>query len=462
MDLYSAFKASNLLPLDGNLIIACSGGVDSMVLLNLTSRLTKEYPDLSPIVAHFNHSLRGEESDSDESLVKEAAAELGLPFKGTRIDIHKAAKERKESIELTARVLRHDFLADIAKEHKAFAVALAHHQDDQVETLLMRLVRGTGGNGLEGIKPASPSPSSAEITLIRPLLSFSKAEIESHARSNTIRFNTDSSNNDTEIDRNWVRKKIIPTLDKLGNGRFPNTFLRSMQISSDENNFVKGEATHWLAKGFNSGFQKLPIALRRQIVFLQLQDLNVSPRAQLIDALLEETESTVVFPENKVISLDDYGECRLIEQNQSSLPTPIDFDPFTSSTGVSPWGQSQLRWRMIEPAEAQQSVREKKQGAHPSSEWLSIDNASPPFQIRTWKDGDRYSPLGLKGTTKLKDAFISRKIPNDAKRHAAILIDAKNTILWVQHLLPSQEAAVTSGSEKILKLDIESHSEDQL
>src|SRR5580658_4177539 len=176
------------LPGPGQKILAAvSGGVDSMVLLHAL-KISSAARRWKLIVAHFNHGLRGRASDADEAFVRKAAAALKLSFVAGRADSKKYAKGSKLSIEMAGRKLRHEFLANAAQERKIKCVALAHHADDQVELFFLRLLRGAGGSGLAGMKWRSPSPVDKRITLIRPLLDYSKAELERFARDNKIRY----------------------------------------------------------------------------------------------------------------------------------------------------------------------------------------------------------------------------------------------------------------------------------
>ena len=167
----SEIQSRGLLPRDQKILVAVSGGADSLVLLQSLASLAAKFRwKLS--VAHFNHQLRGRASDADEQLVRQSAAALKLPVVVGRADVKAFAKESKFSIEMAARKLRHEFFARVAKSQKISVVALAHHADDQVELFFLRVLRGAGGEGLTGMKWRSPSPADKSITLVRPLLAL--------------------------------------------------------------------------------------------------------------------------------------------------------------------------------------------------------------------------------------------------------------------------------------------------
>src|SRR5258706_520992 len=167
------------------MLVAVSGGLDSVVLLHLLHTLAAKH-EWKLTVAHFNHQLRGRDSNADERFASATAARLKLPCVAGRADVRAHAKERGLSIEMAARELRHDFLARTAKQLRLSTIALAHHADDQVELFFLRLLRGTGNEGLAGMKWRAPSPADSTLELIRPLLDVSHAELEQYADVNRI------------------------------------------------------------------------------------------------------------------------------------------------------------------------------------------------------------------------------------------------------------------------------------
>ena len=198
-------------------------------------------------VAHFNHQLRGRSSDADEKLVRKTAAALKLPFVVARADVRKFAGKSKLSIEMAARKLRHEFFARAARERNISVVALAHHADDQVELFFLRLLRGAGGEGLAGMKWRSPSPVDGKITLIRPLLDATKAELREFARENTrFAFREDATNARLDLPRNRVRNELLPLLRRRYQPALTRTILRLMEIVGAEAELVGETAQQWL------------------------------------------------------------------------------------------------------------------------------------------------------------------------------------------------------------------------
>jgi len=192
-------------------LVAVSGGLDSMTLLHTLHELSSRHR-WKLTVAHFNHRLRGRSSDADEKLVRQTAAALRLPLVAGQANVREFAQESKLSVEMAARKLRHDFFARVAGERRIRAVALAHHADDQVELFFLRVLRGAGGEGLAGMKWQAPSPVDSRIMLVRPLLDATKAQLRGFVRERKIRFRDDATNATLDMPRNRVRNELLPLL----------------------------------------------------------------------------------------------------------------------------------------------------------------------------------------------------------------------------------------------------------
>src|SRR5665213_856966 len=276
-----------------------------MVLLHALQMLSGRHK-WKILVAHFNHQLRGRASDADERLVRLTAAEMKLPFVVERADVKKFAAQSKLSVEMAARKLRHEFFARIARAQKIKAAAIAHHADDQVELFFLRLLRGAGGEGLAGMKWRSPSPVDKTISIVRPLLNFSKAELSVFARENKIRFHHDATNFSSDFLRNRIRNELLPLLRKKYQPGLDKTVLRLMEITGAESEFV-GEAAEYFrgskrqfaqhkqtsrltSAATETNFKKLPPAVQRRVLQSQLHELGVAADFELIESLRQSAD----------------------------------------------------------------------------------------------------------------------------------------------------------------------------
>ena len=294
------------------ILVAVSGGVDSMVLLHLLHELASRH-EWRLTVAHFNHRLRGRSSDVDERLVRHTARELGVTLVSGRAEVRKFARRRKLSLEMAARELRHDFLARTARRRRIPTIALAHHIDDQLELFFLRLLRGSGGEGLAGMKWRAPSPKIGAIELARPLLDQPKAVLAEYATERGVRYREDASNALLDIQRNRVRHELLPLLRSKYQPALDKTILRVMEIVGADAEFAAQAAREWVGTMGRSSaegrgpkseggrpsfgrrlpvggngrprFEDLPVAVQRRCVQLQLVGQGIVPDYELVEQL---------------------------------------------------------------------------------------------------------------------------------------------------------------------------------
>ncbi|HEY0549723.1 MAG TPA: tRNA lysidine(34) synthetase TilS, partial [Verrucomicrobiae bacterium] len=279
-----AIARHHLLADDETVVVGTSGGVDSMVLLHVLRTLCANRR-WRIVVAHFNHQLRGKDADADERFVMNAAKKLRLPFAMERRDVKAFARASGLSLEMAARKLRHEFLARTAEAAGSRYIALAHHADDQVELFFVRLLRGSGAQGLGGMKWKAPCPAAREATLVRPLLDESKTVLVEFARAHRVRFREDATNRSADILRNRIRHKLLPLLRRDYQRAIDTAVLRSMELISDESDFLSAEAGRWLKNRSRSSFDALHAALQRRIVQAGLLAHGVVPQFEHIEHL---------------------------------------------------------------------------------------------------------------------------------------------------------------------------------
>jgi tRNA(Ile)-lysidine synthase len=426
------------------ILVAVSGGVDSMVLLHLLKTLSAER-HWKLTVVHFNHCLRGRASDDDEAFVRKTAGAMKLPFVSRRADVKKFAKESKLSIEMAARKLRHEFFADVARKRKIKTVVLAHHADDQVELFFLRLLRGAGGGGLAGMKWHSPSPVDKKISLVRPLLDLSKTELEQYARENNVRYREDATNLAPDFLRNRIRHELLPLLRKHYQPALDKTVLRLMEIVGAESDFVEDIAQTWFRREGHE-FDIIPPAIQRQVLKLQLVALGIVTDFDLIESLRQSANQAVTVFANISVSRDEKGNVSLREHqapkfNAHELAVELNRPGMVVFEGVK------LRWQLKARSETQERFIRlaKKSGM----EFFDAGRIGREILLRHWRMGDRFQPIGLKTPSKLQDLFTNQKIPRE-QRHKLVVAETGGRIFWVEGLRISENFKLTPQTKRQL------------
>lgn len=419
--------------------MAVSGGMDSMVLLHLLAHLAPGQR-WRLTVAHFNHQLRGRSGDADERLVQRTAQKLGLPFLAGRANVKKFAREKKLSLEMAARKLRHDFLAAEASKRKIRRIALAHHADDQVELFFLRLLRGAGGEGLAGMKWQSPSPSNPKLQLVRPLLGQTKSALAAYAVEARVPFREDATNVQLDIQRNRLRHELIPWLRKRHQPALQRVILRQMELLGAESEFVSAAAKAWLAaKGEN--FDKLHVSVQRRVLQLQLLQLGLSADFELIEQLRSLPNQPVCVPLSSQNASRITQQPVAIQRDASGiLHIRSNAEPnFTSSTlqlqlrtakGEISFENVHIQWAAVKIATG--TFRAPLQSVN--CEIFDAAKVGKDVTLRHWQPGDRFQPIGMEKALKLQDFFMNHKVPR-SKRHELIVgTTIAGDIFWVEGL----------------------------
>ncbi len=330
-----------------SILVAVSGGLDSMVLLNVLRGLSADH-DWKLTVAHFNHQLRGAASDADERAVRQAARRLKLPFVDGRGHVRDFARNNRLSVEMAARKLRHDFLAGAAVKLKIPTIALAHHADDQVESFFLRLLRGAGGEGLAGMKWASPSPSAPKIRLARPLLDVPKATLQCFADEHKITFSEDASNASLDFQRNRIRHKLIPLLTRDYQPALTRAILRAMELIGAEAEFAASAARDWLVTVRKQDFNHLPAAVQRRVVHQQLTAHKIAPAFDLIERLRLRQGQWMAVSEEAQVLREPGGTIRLRRAESEEFSSERREFSFSSKKRVMTFGGVKIKWAIAD------------------------------------------------------------------------------------------------------------------
>ena len=397
----SFLKKECRMPDDARILLAVSGGVDSMTMLDLMKGLS--YP-LG--VAHCNFQLRGKASDEDENLVRRQAERLGLPFYGIRFPTKTYANTHKLSIEMAARELRYDWFRQIAATHHYTHIATAHHQDDAQETFFLNLTRGTGIKGLHGILPRNGD-------LIRPMLAFSREEIEAYARQHHLVFHEDESNREDRFQRNYIRHHVLPVF----RSRFP-AFDRKMTQSME------------VLRMQEVVYQDYIRRLREEIVAeesvgfrIPLRPLSRLPHPS---AFLYEVLHPYGF---NLVQIQDMLE----EGTHQKGKKWIGDNHWVWLTGeallLRPAEQPPVSVELTYETVDMQAFQGFSPDCHRA--YFDAEKIQEPLQIRYWQEGDYFFPLGMQGRKKLSDFFNDLKTDGFQKRQIPLLCNGNGDILWV-------------------------------
>lgn len=440
----SLIVSENLLPRGARALTAVSGGADSMVMLDLMHRLAARY-DWKLVVAHFNHGLRGADSDADEAFVKEAARSLGWPFAGECWERSDARRPGDGGPEMAARRVRHRFFGRTALKHDSRFIALGHTEDDQLETFFLRVLRGGGGRGLAGMRVRSPAVYHEEIELIRPLLRQTRDAVRAHAAAHRIVYREDRSNATDAFARNRVRHRLIPVLDReFGPGARRN-LLRSMEITGAESDHCADAASRWLAATRPEvGFERLDPAIQRQCIVLQLEALSIQPRFAWVEHWRVRSDVPLEIAPGMRLRRSSAGRLEWIDPPVS--PT-FGADERRLSLGAGAtsgtirFGGLEIRWS-IERLSSPVSRPRPPVGV----EWFDFEKVGGEVRLRHWRPGDRFEPSGLGHAARLQDLFTNLKIRRERRYELVVAETAGGELFWVEGVRIAER----------FKLDIES------
>lgn len=411
----------NLLQPNHRILLAVSGGIDSVVLCALFSKANLNFG-----IAHCNFQLRADESNADELFVEALAEKYNVPFHSTSFETEVFAKKNKLSIQVAARDLRYQWFESIRSQFNYTSIATAHHINDSIETFFINLIRGTGVAGLHGILPKQGN-------LIRPMLFANKDSIQLFAKENKLKHREDSSNASDKYLRNNIRKKIIPALKAL-NPSIENTISKDIEHLRDVE-FIYNAAIEKARKRIivtEKDNLKISIAQLKKLkplesyLFEFLKPFNFnSTTSKEIAAALQLQSGKQFFSESHVLLKD---RTHLIIKSKSNLkpkeaPASKEFSIKKSAKLMQMEGFS-LHIQL-------QKVTELK-AVNKSKSCASIDlqKLQFPLTIRKWKQGDVFQPLGMKGKKKLSDFFVDQKLSLFEKENTWVMLSA-NTIVWV-------------------------------
>ena len=445
------------------MLVALSGGADSMVLLHVLATLAARARVRIAGVVHVHHGLRPGDADADARFCEQVAAGLGVPFDLVHVDVATEAVRRKWSIERTGHALRHAAFRLVARRRLATRIALGHTLDDQAETVVLRLLRGAGTRGLAGMWPAQG-------LVIRPLLEVRRADVEHYAAERGLTWRDDASNRDLAIPRNVVRHTVLPALIRAAGAGLPERLARQADAWRDDERWLAAcvavELPSVLMPHADGGWlvdlprlDAVPPMLRRRLRLALLEQML--PRGQVSLALVHGLERLETLPEGRRARLRDLSVVRSGPHLRITLGTAVGTDQPTRIAprvlelpGSIEVDEADLRIEasVLRREVWQADARPDRDGAMRVA--LDADRMGSALVVRGRQAGDRMRPRGAPGSQKVQDLMVNRKVPRHDRDRVPVITSADGQIAWVVGLAVGEEFAIQPHTAAVLLLQV--------
>lgn len=416
-------------------LLAVSGGKDSVMMTHLFARAGHKIG-----IAHCNFRLRGEESDADEALVYQLAKALDVPFFTTAFNTRTLALQRGVSIQMVARELRYEWFETIRATQNYDCIAVAHHHNDNVETLLLNLVRGTGVAGLRGIEPKRDR-------IIRPLLFLSAEEVHDYVLAENLEYRDDASNFSTKYARNKIRLAVIPELKAI-NPKLEHTMIGNISRFADTYTVLQTHVDELRSRLFaplGDDAWEIPIVGLETLVPQNFLLYELFRPFGFSEAVLTDLATALHGSPGKQFTSATHV---LYIDRKKLVLKPIVVESATPVAIEKPgdgviWGAYRFESGLSDDV----SITSESHKAQ-----FDADKLVFPIQIRAWQEADVFRPLGMKGRKKLSDFFVSLKIPIYLKRRVPVVVNGNGQIIWVAPYRMDDRYKISAKTKKVFTL----------
>lgn len=449
------------------IIVAVSGGPDSICLIDILNQLKKPF-GLSLLIAHVNHGIRKREAEIEARFVRLKSFHMGIPFEQLSVSVPSFAEEEGLSIEQAGRRLRYRFFKDLSLKYHAHKIALGHQADDQVETILMRMIRGSGLQGVRGI-PAVRGE------FIRPLIECRRREIENYCLRRNISYCIDSSNREPMYLRNQIRNQLIPLLVKQYNSSFCDHLLQLQEIVQGELTFLEEITEQYYSESIiqkssahmvldSKKLREWPVALQRRVIRKALRHLS-DYLADIQFRHVEDIRNLCLMNHGeKVLDLPGKIQIRKSYQNLEIITAQGDQESLNRKKLIQ-WEYPLQIDKEQEYAQLGKMINTKKCCIKPSTlknclkntankqAVLDYEKLALPLKIRNRRPGDRFVPLNSCFFKKIKTYFIDQKVPRHDRENIALVVDHLNRIVWIVGYQIDDRFKITENTRKILVIE---------